>query len=94
MTKRFYLSLAAALAVASVLGAHRGTSSPGLEGVIYVYYGSLCAAPGDSSACEEIARSHRPSFESMAACWAYADVELSRAQNPRLLASCLRQREG
>ena len=96
MTKRFCLSLAAALAVTSVLVTqHAGVAAnPEGEGIVYVYFPSLCAAPGDARDCREIAQTHRPSFESMAACWVHADAELARAGDPRLLASCLKQREG
>jgi hypothetical protein len=95
MTKRFCLSLGAALAVTSVLVSHRGEPASNLDGVgvVYVYFPSLCAAPGDSRDCHEIPRPVRPSFDSMAACSAYADVELNQAHNPRIMASCMRQRE-
>jgi hypothetical protein len=95
MSMRFCLSIGAALAVASVLAAHR--TEPSLDlvggGVVYVYFPSLCAKPGDASDCHEIRQPARPSFESMAACSAHADVELRAANNPRLLASCMKQRE-
>jgi len=96
MTKRFCLSLGAALAVASVLVTHREVPRPGLEGpgIVYVYFPSLCAAPGDASDCHEISRPARPGFDSMASCWAYADVELRQENNPKLLASCMKQWEG
>lgn len=95
MTKRFCLSLGAALALAGVLIAHRNgpTPDPEGEGVVYVYYPSLCAAPGDARECREVGQSIRPVFDSMAACAAHADVELNRERDPRLMASCLKQRE-
>jgi hypothetical protein len=95
MTKRFCLSLGAALAVTSVLISERGGSITNLEGagVVYVYFPSMCAAPGDASDCHEMARPERPAFSSMAECSAYADVELQRENNPRLLASCMKERE-
>jgi hypothetical protein len=95
MTKRFCLSFGVALAVASVLATHKGGPAADLPGagVVYVYFPSLCAAPGDDRDCHEIPRPARPSFESMAACSAYADVELRRENNPKVLASCMRQRE-
>jgi hypothetical protein len=95
MTMRFCLSFGAALSVASVLMTHQSGSTPNLEGqgIVYVYFPSLCAAPGDSSDCHEIARPVRPSFESMAACSAFADAELRQEHNPRLMASCMKQRE-
>jgi len=96
MTKRLCLSLGAALAVSIVLAAQRSGSTLNVEGqgIVYVYFPSLCAAPRDSRDCHEIPRTSRPSFESMAACSAHADAELRQEQNPRLMASCMKQREG
>jgi hypothetical protein len=96
VTKQFYLLLGASLAVASLLLTHRDGPAPDPEGpgVVFVYFPSLCAQAGDPSDCHEISRSARPSFESMAACSAYADVELRQQSNPRLMASCMKQREG
>ena len=96
MTKRFCLSFGVALAVATVLLTHRDgpTPDPDGPGVVYVYFPSLCAEPGDPSDCHEISRPPRPSFDSMAACSAHADAELRQEHNPRLMASCMRQREG
>lgn len=95
MTARFCLSLGAALAVTSVLVSHRTgpDSNADAAGIVYVYFPSLCAAPGDSSDCREIPRPVRPAFESMAACSAHADVELQQESNPRVMASCMRQHE-
>ena len=95
MKLRLCLSFGAALTVASFLVSHRAGPAPNPEGagIVYVYFPSLCEAPGDARHCEEVSRPHRPSFESMAACFAFADIELKQEQNPRLLASCLRQRE-
>ena len=95
MSKRFCLSIGVMLAVASVLVAERSGPAPDPEGagIVYVYFPSLCAAPGDARDCHEIERPVRPSFSSMAACSAYADVELSQEHNPRLMASCMKQRE-
>lgn len=95
MTMRFCLAFGAALAVASVLLTHRGGPAPNAEGagIVYVYFPSLCAAPGDSRDCHEITQPARPAFDSMAACSAYADIQLRHEHNPRLMASCMRQRE-
>jgi hypothetical protein len=95
MTKRLCLSFGATLIVAGVLAAQRTGPAPDPEGmgIVYVYYPSLCAQPGDSRDCHEIKQPARPSFDSMAACSAYADVELSEAHNPRVMASCMKQRE-
>jgi len=95
MTARFCLGIGAALAFASVLGAQRSGPTPSEEGqgVVYVYFSSLCAAPGDARDCQEVPQTVRPSFESMAACGAHANGVLSQEHNPRLLASCMRVRE-
>lgn len=95
MNARFCLSIGAALTVATVLGAQRTGPAPDADGagVVYVYYTSVCAAPGDSRHCEEIRRPVRPSFETMSQCSAHADEELKRAHDLRLMASCLKQRE-
>lgn len=95
ISKRFCLSLGAALAVAIVLVANRGQPVSNLEGagIVYVYFPSLCAAPGDSHDCHEIPGQSRPAFGSMVACSAYADVQLGQENNPNLMASCMKQRE-
>ncbi len=96
MTTRFCLALGGAVMVAAVLLTHRGgpVATTDGEGVVFVYFPSMCAAPGDASNCREIPQPTRPGFSSMAACSAYADVELRRENNPRLMASCMKQREG
>ena len=95
LSVRFGLSLGAALAVAVMLVTQRGNPVSNLEGpgIVFVYFPSLCATPGDDRDCHEIPGSRRPAFDSMAACSAFADVQLRQEQNPRLLASCLKQRE-
>jgi hypothetical protein len=89
------LSFGAALTVAGVLLSHREAPMPDTAeaGVVFVYFPSLCATPLDASDCRELPRQTRPAFDSMAACFAYADVELARVRDPRVLASCLRQKE-
>jgi hypothetical protein len=96
MTGRFCLALGGALAIAAVLVAHHGgpVPSPEGDGVVFVYFPSLCAAPRDASNCREIPHPARPAFSTMAACSAYADVQLRRENNSRLMASCMKQREG
>jgi hypothetical protein len=96
MNRRFCLALGSSLAVAAVLLTHRGQSvpKPEADGVVFVYFPSLCAAPGDSSNCREIPRPARPAFRSMAACSAYADAQLRQENNPRIMASCMKQWEG
>ncbi len=96
MNPRFCLAFAGAVVVATVLVTHRGGPAPSPEGdgVIFVYFPSLCAAPGDASNCREIPRPERPAFGSMAACSAYADTQLRQENNPRIMASCMKQREG
>ena len=95
MTMRFCLSLGAALAVTSVLVGRSGGAAPNPEGagIVFVYFPSMCAAPGDATNCHEIPRPARPGFESMAACSAYADTQLRLEQNPRVMASCMKERE-
>jgi hypothetical protein len=95
VTMRFCLSIGAALAVTGTLVANRGdvVTNPEGPGIVYVYFPSMCAAPGDGRDCQEIKRISRPSFDSMAACSAYADIQLRNENNPRLMASCLKQRE-
>jgi hypothetical protein len=96
MTRRVCLSFGLALAVACLLAAKRAGPTPDPDGIgiVYVYFPSLCAAPGDASDCHEIQQVSRPSFTSMEACLAHADDELSQAHNPRVMASCMKQREG
>lgn len=96
MTPRFCLAFGGALVVAAVLATHRGGPAPSPEGdgVVFVYFPSLCAAPGDATHCREIPQPSRPAFSSMAACSAYADVQLRLENNPRVMASCMKQREG
>jgi len=96
MTTRFCLGIGAALAFASVLGAQSSGPTPnaGEQGVVYVYFSSMCAAPGDARDCRELPLQVRPSFESMAACGAHASGVLEREHEPRLLASCMKVREG
>lgn len=96
LTKRFCLAIGGALIVAAVLMTHRSgpAPSPDGDGVVFVYFPSLCAAPGDATNCREIPGPARPAFSSMAACSAYADVQLRNEHNPRIMASCLKQWEG
>ena len=96
VTKKFCLLFGVSLAVASLLLTHRDGPAPDPEGpgIVFVYFPSLCAQAGDPNDCHEISRSARPSFESMAACSAYADAELRHESNPRLMASCMKQHEG
>jgi hypothetical protein len=95
LSLRFGLSLGAALAVAVMLVTQRGQPVSNIEGpgIVYVYFPSLCALPGDARDCHEIPGTTRPAFDSMEACSAFADVRLREERNPRLLASCLKQRE-
>src|ERR1700722_563580 len=96
LTTRFCLSFGVTVVVAAVLVTHRGRPTPNPEGngVVFVYFPSLCANPGDASDCREIPGPARPAFSTMAACSAYADVQLRQENNPRLMASCMKQREG
>lgn len=96
LTNPAYLSVGAALLVAAVLVTHRGRPVPDPDdaGVVFVYFASVCAKPGDPGDCRAIPVRERPAFDSMAACSAYADVQLQREHNPRLMASCMKQHEG
>jgi hypothetical protein len=95
MTKRFCLSLGAAAAVASVLMSHSGGAAPNPEGtgIVFVYFPSMCAAPGDATDCHEMQQPARPGFESMAACSAHAEIQLRLENNPKVMASCMKLRE-
>ena len=95
-TTRFCLSLGAALAVTTVMATHRDGSGQALDGpgMVYVYFPSMCPEARVERDCKEIPGNARPSFDTMAACSAFADVELKTAGNPRLLANCLRIHEG
>jgi hypothetical protein len=92
---RIFLSLSVVAAVAGVLAMQRSGPAPNPEGVgvVFVYFPSLCAAAGDPRDCRELPQAVRPAFDSMAACSAYADGELKREHNPRVMASCMKQRE-
>jgi hypothetical protein len=95
MTMRLCLSFGAALSVASVLVSQRTGPAPNLEGqgIVFVYFPSMCAAANDASNCHVMVRPERPAFSSMQDCWAHADAELRRANDPRVLASCMKERE-
>ena len=96
LTKRFCLSFVVTAAFAGLLALGRGGPPPNLEGegIVYVYFTSHCAAPGDSTECTVIPQLYRLSFDSMAACSSYADVDLHNQHDARLMGSCLKQREG
>lgn len=82
-------------AVVSVLAMGHGVPSPfaDQDKIIWVYYTSLCANAGDSSDCKLVTGSERPAFESHDACSSFRDADLGREHNPRLMGSCLKQRE-
>jgi hypothetical protein len=98
--QHLYLPLAAAFAFGGFLALGHATPSRASasdatagRGIVWVYYTSLCAAPGDSSDCKQVSVPARRSFPSLEACSAFRNVDLSQNHNPRLLGSCLRQRE-
>ena len=95
LTFRFCLSFAVTAMFAGILLHGRKGPAPNLEGegIIFVYFTSHCAVHGDSGNCTIIPRDVRPAFDSMAACSAYGDIDLARANDPLLMASCLKQRE-
>ena len=63
------------------------------DGVVWVYVSALCASPGDASDCQPNGPAAIRTFGTREACAAYLDADLRRAGNPRLMGSCLRQRE-
>jgi len=100
LLQHLYLPLAAAFAFGGFLALGHATPSRTVaeqafenHGIVWVYYTSVCAKPGDSSHCRQTSTSFRPSFPSLQACSAFRDADLSQHGNPRLLGSCLRQRE-
>lgn len=85
---------AGALTVTGVLSMGHTAAVPAeAEGIVWVYYTSVCARPGDASDCKEVVSPARRSFENLEACSAFRDKDLAEAGNPRLLGSCLKQRE-
>jgi hypothetical protein len=83
-----------ALSVTGILAmGHTSAPPPPDEGVVWVYFESMCATPGDATDCKEIVASARLSFDTIEACDAHRDKALAAANDPRLLGSCLRQHE-
>jgi hypothetical protein len=94
MKARSILLLGGGITVAASLAyGHVARSKPTDDAAIWVYYTSLCQTPGDTTSCTEIKQPVRRAFESEQACSAYRAIDLDRANNPRLLGSCLRQHE-
>ena len=85
----------AALSIAVFIGLHRGNDVRNIEGdgVVFVYFPSQCAKAGDPSDCHEIKQYIRPSFPTQVDCLKHADIDLSEANDPARLGSCLKQRE-
>jgi len=82
------------LAVTGLLAmGHTSAPPPADEGVVWVYFESMCENPGDSSVCTEIVTPIRQAFGSMEACGEHRDRALAAANDPRLMGSCLRQHE-
>jgi len=91
---RFCLPLGAvALVGVFALGQGPSVQPQSDVGAVWVYFTSLCAKAGDASDCAEVKTETRPSFGSLEACSLHRDQDLSKNSNPRLLGSCLRQRE-
>ena len=92
---RFCLPIGGAAAILGVLtlSPQPATSMPTSVGIVWVYYASMCATPGDSSDCQIIKVPVRPQFVTQEECATHRDAELSQHANPRLMGSCLRQRE-
>jgi hypothetical protein len=83
----------AALVAGLLVAGHAAPTPPSDQGVVWVYYTSLCARPNDASACTVVHGPSRPSFDSHESCSAYRDLDLGREANPRLMGSCQKQRE-
>jgi hypothetical protein len=82
------------LSLAGIVSAALSTPSTIPErSIVWVYYTSLCEKPLDTSNCRQIPQPVRPAFNSLEACSAYREADLAAARNPRLLGSCLKQRE-
>jgi hypothetical protein len=96
VSKSAFLLCSLAASVALVLLTHRSgpEGNQKQEGVVYVYFPSLCDAPGAFEECHEVLGASRPAFESMGACATYANGELRRQNNPKLIANCVWRREG
>ena len=94
MKPRFWLPVSATLGCAGLLTAWLvpgGTHTEDRE--IWVYYTSLCAAPGDSSDCKRVESHPWPGFPSHESCAAFRATDLARAANPRLMGTCERLHE-
>lgn len=63
------------------------------EGIVFIYYASECAAPGDATDCKVIP-GDKLAFKSMPACNAHALKELNAAHDPKRMATCEKLREG
>jgi hypothetical protein len=59
------------------------------DGVVWIYVTALCAEPGDASDCHSTGPGSGRIFDTMEACAAHMDADLSRVANPRLMGSCL-----
>ncbi len=62
-------------------------------GIVWVYVSELCATAGDSRDCHPMVPDRNRTFTNRDACAAYLEADLSRAGNPRLMGSCLREPE-
>ncbi len=62
------------------------------QGIVWVYYASMCAKPGDASDCKVVTGT-RVGFSTPDACDAYRNDALARAANPRLLGFCAKEHE-
>jgi hypothetical protein len=92
---RLILPVVALVAAVGYAAADTQPRTPNMvhQDAIWVYFASICAQPGDASDCRPIEGAPRTVFGSHDACADHRDAELARAANPRLLGSCLRQRE-
>jgi hypothetical protein len=61
-------------------------------GVVWVYYSSMCAAPGDGSDCKAIIGT-RVGFDTPLACDTYRNDALARAADPRVMGVCAKEHQ-
>ncbi|MDR3538226.1 MAG: hypothetical protein P4L71_17155 [Acetobacteraceae bacterium] len=80
--------------VALLASGHAETPQPPSDdGVVWVYYGAMCAKPGDSSDCKVVQDGIPAAFGTFETCDKYRNDALSRAGNPRLMGVCAKQHE-
>jgi hypothetical protein len=93
MKLRLWLPVVALLGCAGMLAAWFSSDATPEDRDVWVYYTSLCAAPGDDSNCRPVERHARPGFPTLESCAAFRAADLDRSANPRLMGTCERLRE-